>query len=443
MTTISTYSFEQAAMNPLYRNDAPGRLPPSYYAATTDIPPERPPLDGDCRVDLAVIGGGYTGLSTALHAAERGLNVAVIEAHRVGFGASGRNGGQVGSGWNKDQMWLEAMLGRDDARKLWDLTLEAKALTRDLVANHAPDAAYKPGILHGETTKKGAREARTYANWLLDAYDYQTEFLDRDATRAICCTDFYEGGVLDWDAGHLHPMRYVLGLARAAETAGVRIFERTEATKIATGAVTTPQGTIHADHIVVAGNGYLPDIHPQVSSRVMPINSFIAATEPLGDRADEVLTKDIAVADDKFVVNYFRLSEDRRLLFGGRENYGIGFPTDIDTALRRRMERLFPHLKDVRVDYSWGGTLGITMTRLPMVRRIAPGVLAAGGFSGHGVALTGLVGRVLAEAVAGQAGRFDLLSSLPTPSFPGGRHARAPLLTLAMTWYALRDRLGI
>ena len=194
---------------------------------------------------------------------------------------------------------------------------------------------------------------------------------------------------------------------------------------------------------MIAGNGYLSDVNDEVASHVMPINSFIAATEPLGDLADEVLRKDIAVADDKFVVNYFRLSEDRRLLFGGRENYGVGFPKDIDTALVQRMVKLFPQLCDTRIDYTWGGTLGITMTRLPMMRRVGRNVLAAGGFSGHGVALTGLAGKVLAETVAGQAGRFDLWSSLPVPGFPGGRHMRTPLLTLAMTWYALRDRLGV
>lgn len=430
-------------MNPLYRNDRPGELPPSWYAATADIAPERPPLDGETSADLAVVGAGYTGLSTALHAAQKGLDVVVIDAHRVGFGASGRNGGQVGTGWNKDQRWLESRVGRDDARRLWDLTVEARALTRALVAAHAPEAAYKPGILHGEWTAKGAGEARDYSRWLSEHYDYPTEYLDRDATQSICRSPLYQGGVLDMDAGHLHPMRYVQGLARAAESAGVRIFERTEATGVTDGTVETTRAPIRAPHIVIAGNGYLSDIRPELSARVMPINSFIAATEPLGDRANDVLTRDIAVADDRFVVNYFRLSEDKRLLFGGRENYGIGFPDDIDTALVARMEKLFPQLKGVRIDYRWGGTLGITMTRLPMVRRLSAGVLAAGGFSGHGVALTGLTGKVLAEAVAGQAGRFDLMSKLPIPSFPGGKHARAPLLTLAMTWYSLRDRLGI
>lgn len=430
-------------MNPLYRNDRPGTFPESYYVATADIPAERPPLDGDARADVAVIGAGYTGLSTALHAAAKGLSVIVIDAHRVGFGASGRNGGQVGTGWNKDQHWLERRFGKEDARRLWDLTVEAKALTRSLAAAHAPDAAYKPGVLHGEWTPKGAEESRRYANWLLQEYGYETRYFDREEVQDVCRSPVYVGGLLDMDAGHIHPLRYCLGLARAAEAAGAVIHERTEALGLSEGRIETASGAIHADHIVIAGNGYLPNIDGYVAARVMPINSFIAATEPLGDRADEVLPMDVAVADDRFVVNYFRLSEDKRLLFGGRENYGLGFPTDILTALRARMERLFPQLAGVGIDYHWGGTLGITMHRLPMVRRIDRTTLVAGGFSGHGVALTGLTGKIMAEAIAGQAGRFDLLSSLPVQRFPGGAAARAPLLTLAMTWYSLRDRLGI
>ena len=430
-------------MNPLYRNDAPGEYPPSYYAASAEFDPPRPPLDGNHHADLAVIGAGFTGLSTALHAAKLGLNVAVVEAHRVGFGASGRNGGQVGTGWNKDQPWLEKRVGATRARQLWDMTVEAKALTRDLVAEHAPEARYRSGVLHGEWTRQGTVEAQSYADWLRTNYDYETEFLGEAEFQTICQSPVYKGGVLDRDAGHLHPLRYVLGLARGAEAAGARIFEMSEAVGVSDGVVRTAGGEIRADHIVIAGNGYLPDIDDHVSRHVMPINSFIAATEPLGHRADAVLSEDVAVADDKFVVNYFRLSEDGRLLFGGRENYGLGFPTDILTALRQRMERLFPQLRGVGIDYHWGGTLGITMTRLPMIRRIGPNTLAAGGFSGHGVAITGLAGKAMAEAIAGQAGRFDILSDLPVHPFPGGKHARAPLLTLAMTWYALRDRFGI
>ena len=434
-------------MNPLFRNDPQGAYPDSWYVASSEIPPPRPALDGDAEADVAILGAGYTGLSAALTLAERGYRVIVLEAHRAGFGASGRNGGQVGTGFNKSQRWLEAKVGNNRARALWDMAEAAKAQVRDWSSRHAPDARYTPGVAHGEYSASEAKAVREEVDHLAarDGYD-AIEILPEEALRAIVKTPLYRGGILDMGAGHLHPMRYALGLARAAEAAGATIHERTEVTAIDHGArVTfrTPRGRLRAAHAILAGNGYLPLLDRRVASRVMPINSFIAATEPLGDRAAEVLTRDIAVADSKFVVNYYRLSEDRRLLFGGRESYTLGFPTDIATALRHRMETLFPQLGGVRIDHVWGGTLGITMSRLPFVSRVAPNVLNASGFSGHGVALSGFAGRLMAEAVAGRSERFDILADLPIPPFPGGPSFRAPLLTLAMTWYALRDRLGV
>lgn len=434
-------------MNPLYRNDRPGELPPSWYAASTDLPPLRAPLTQDRRADLAIVGGGYTGLWAALTAARAGLEVVLCDAHRVGFGASGRNGGQVGTGYNTDQRWIEKRLGTEAARAVWDLAEESKAQLRDFCAEHAPEADYRPGVAYGTYSDREAAGVHADAAHLADRCGYdRIEPLDRAAMSALVRTPLYRGGTLDHGAGHLHPLRYALALAREAEAAGAVIFERTEVTRISPGQpaiVTTPSGTIRADHVIVAGNGYLPGLLPQVASRVMPINSFIAATEPLPDRWQEVLTRDIAVADSKFVVNYYRFSEDRRFLFGGRESYSLGFPTDIRGALVRRMTSLFPQLRGVRIDHVWGGTLGITMTRLPALQRIGPNILSGSGFSGHGVALSGMAGRIMAEAVIGQAGRFDVMASLPTPVFPGGAALRAPLLTLGMTWYALRDRLGL
>ncbi len=434
-------------MNPLFRNDPQGAYPDSWYVASSDIPPPRPALEGSVTADVAILGAGYTGLCAALHLAGRGYSVAVLDAHRAAFGASGRNGGQVGSGFNKDQRWLEARVGHNRARALWDMAEAAKAQLRDLAADHAPEARYTPGVAHGEYTDADARAAQDAVDHLATHYGYdQAEVLSGDALRDIVRTPLYKGGVLDMGAGHIHPLRYGLGLARAAEDAGATIYENTEVTGISHGATVTfhtPRGTVRARHAILAGNGYLPVIERKVSARVMPINSFIAATEPLGDRAAEVLTRDIAVADSKFVVNYYRMSEDRRFLFGGRESYTLGFPTDITTALRKRMESLFPQLRGVRIDHVWGGTLGITMTRLPLVTRVAPNVLSASGFSGHGVALSGFAGRVTAEAIAGQSERFDVLSDLPIPPFPGGASLRAPLLSLAMSWYSLRDRLGV
>lgn len=433
-------------MNPLYRNDRPGAYSPSWYVASTDLPPERPQLRGEVTADVAVLGAGYTGLWAAKVLAERGLKVVVIEAHRVGWGASGRNGGQVGTGYNRSQRELEARLGAGPARAVWDLAEAGKAQLRDFCATEAPGARYLPGVAHGDYSAREAAESREEAEHLARTYDYDAITpLDGAEFRALVKSPKYQGGVLDRGAGHVHPLRYALALARAAERAGAVIHERSEVHAIDHGSrvvLRTGQGRVTAAHAIIAGNGYLPQIERRIAARVMPINSFIAATEPLGDRWTEVLAQDIAVADSKFVVNYFRFSEDRRFLFGGRESYSIGFPRDIGGPLRTRMEALFPQLKGVRVDHVWGGSLAITMSRLPFVARIAPNVLAAGGYSGHGVALAGIAGRVMAEAVAGQAAGLDALEKLPVPQFPGGATFRAPLLTLAMTWYGLRDRLG-
>ncbi|MEO1797016.1 MAG: FAD-binding oxidoreductase [Pseudomonadota bacterium] len=429
-------------MNPLFRNDRPGEFPPSWYAATADAPPARPQMKGAQKADVAILGAGFTGLTCALELARKGLSVTVVEAHRAGFGASGRNGGQCGSGFNIGQATLERELGEGPARALWDLSMEAKSMVRDFCATYAPEARFTPGVAHGAWHRTDLREIREDAEHLARRYDFETEYLEGDAFRAIVRSPVYTGGTIDRDAGHVHPLRYCLALAREAETTGATIHEMSPVTRVEAGALHTAEGHIEADHIVLAGNGYMPALHPRYAARICPINSFIAATAPL-DAPEEILAEDIAVADDRFVVNYFRLSEDGRLLFGGRENYGIGFPKDITTRLRQRMLELFPQLKSTGIDYVWGGTLGITMRRVPLLEKLEPGLWAAGGFSGHGVALTAIAGRCLAEAINHDAARFETLAKLPTPPFPGGAHLRAPLLTLAMTWYSLRDRLGI
>ncbi len=434
-------------MNPLYRNDTPGQFPQSWYAASTDLPPERPPLYGETTADVCIIGAGFTGLSAARHLAEKGMDVVVLDAHRAGFGASGRNGGQVGSGFNAEQTTLEARHGADTARALWALAEEAKTDIRDICAKQVPEARYTPGVAHGCYTRKEAAEYAEYAGHLAAHYGYdQIEVLETDAMRALVKSPRYQGGILDRGAGHIHPLRYAIGLTKLAEAAGARFYDRSEVHHITHGdpaELRTNRGCVKARHVILAGNGYLPNIERKVAAKVMPINSFICTTEPLGDKAADVLAEDIAVADSKFVVNYYRMSEDKRFLFGGRESYSIGFPKDISTALVARMTNLFPQLAGTKIDYVWGGTLGITMTRLPAIQRVAPNMLSGAGFSGHGVALSGLAGKVMAEAIAGQAGRFDTLAALDVPNFPGGPAFRAPLLTLAMTWFALRDRLGI
>ncbi len=370
----------------------------------------------------------------------------VLEAQRVGFGASGRNGGQVGSGQRLEQDALEAMLGPDHARRLWNLAEDAKALVRALVAEHAPEAGWRPGIVHACRKPSEVRHAHAMAERLARDYGYRyVEPLDRDGLRAIVPSREYVGGDIDHGAGHLHPLRFAFGLARAALAAGAQVFERSEVVGIDTGApvrLRTARGTVEADHLILACNGYLGRLHRAEAARVMPINNFIVATEPLGARAAEVLTRDVAVADTRFVVNYWRLSEDRRLLFGGGESYGYRFP-DIVRTVRKPMLEIYPHLKDARIDYAWGGTLAITMNRMPCFLRVAPNVLSASGYSGHGVAMATMAGKILAETVAGQAERFDLMAGLPMPRFPGGVAMRWPLLVMAMTWYSIRDRLGV
>lgn len=438
-------------MNLLYANDRPGEYPESWYAATATQLPAFPPLKGETRADICVVGGGYTGLSAALHLARQGRNVVLLDAQRVGWGASGRNGGQVGSGQRDGQRVLERRHGPATARALFEIGEEARHLVADLIRQHGIDCDYAPGVIHAGWTQADARDAQEEAAHMARVYGYDLmEPLDRDRLQALVGSPVYQGGVLDHGAAHLHPLNYALGLARAARDAGVRIHERSYVHHIAPPHrqggkvnVRTDRGRVLADEVVLAGNGYLGHLDRQVAARVMPINNFIVATEPLGERAREIIAENHAVADSKFVVNYFRLSRDGRLLFGGGESYGYKFPRDLRKTVSRPMLQVFPQLRGVALDYAWGGTLAITMTRMPLFDRPARGVWSASGYSGHGVALATMAGRILAEAIAGQTGRFDVMASIRPPAFPGGALARSPLLALAMSWYALRDRLGI
>lgn len=431
-------------MNLLHANDRAGEHAPSWYAATAADWTRQPPLRGEMRADVCVIGGGFTGLSTALHLAQQGLSVVLLEAHLVGFGASGRNGGQVGSGQRVDQTALERKMGLSDARALWDIAEEAKALVRGLIADHDMPCTFKPGIAHAFTSQAEAREGADYVARLARDYGYdQIETLDRAALAAMIGTEAYAGGELDHGAGHVHPLNLAIGLARAALAAGVKIHERSEVLAVEPGAqplVRCQSGQVRADHVVLACNGYLGGLNGRVAARVMPINNFILATEPLGDAAP--LARDIAVADSKFVVNYWRLSDDKRLLFGGGESYGYRFP-DIAATVRKPMLEVYPQLAEARIDYAWGGTLAITTTRNPCFLQMQGNIWSASGYSGHGVALATMAGRILSEAIAGRMGRFDVMARLPHPPFPGGRALRHPILVLAMTWFSLRDRLGI
>ena len=434
------------ALDLLTANDRRGEYPPSLYAAETALPTAMPALEGSARADVAIIGAGFTGLSAALHLAERGYDVAVLDAQRAGWGASGRNGGQVGSGQRVDQEQLEARHGLQTAKRLWEIGEESKNLVRELIARHGIECQPAQGIIHADHRAKEVAHSHAYADRLHDVYGYEhVRKLDRDELRSMVNSPAYHGGSIDTDAFSLQPLAYALGLARAAEKAGVRIYEQSRVREVVRGTgvtLKTRKGEITADHVIVACNGYLGDLVPEVAARVMPINNFIIATEKLGERqAAEVMNTEAAVADSKFVINYFRMSHDRRMVFGGGENYGYRFPADIKRFVQKPMLEIFPQLKDTRVEYGWGGTLAITMKRMPFFSRTGANILTCSGYSGQGVGMATLAGKLAAEAIAGQSEKFDVMASLPTPGFPGGSRLRQPLLVLAMSWYALRDRL--
>ena len=425
-------------MTPLHAN---GPVAGSWYEATAEAPGSYPPLDGDATADVAVVGAGFTGLSAALALAEAGADVVVVEARKVGFGASGRNGGQVGSGQRHDQISLEADHGKATARALWALAEAAKGEVRRLIAEHRIDAGWRNGVANVARREKGVAPLHALADHMRRAYGYKAvEPLDRRAARALAGSDDVAGGILDRDAGHIHPLRFVQGLARAARAQGARLHEGTEVTGREGTTLRTATGTIRARKVLLATNGYGGGLDASVAARVLPINSFVIVTEPL---PEPPIAGEMAFADDRFVVNYWRMVEGNRLLFGGGESYGLRFPRDIAAKVRRPMTDLYPALAGARIEHAWGGTLGITWSRNPYFAKLDDGVWSAGGYSGHGVALATLGGRIAAEAMLGDTARFELMAGLPVPPVRGGAWVRRALVPLAMHFYATRDRLGL
>jgi gamma-glutamylputrescine oxidase len=416
----------------------------SYYEASVVRDAPSPPLCESVAADVCVIGGGYTGVSAALHLCERGYKVVLLEANRVGWGASGRNGGQINVGFSGD---LNAAAGGDKAKAqaLFDISREGLALIRERVAKHKIECDLKSGVMLAAVKPRQARALAGYADELCRR-GYPVElFTDAAAVRGLINSKRYCAAMLDKNGGHIHPLKYLLGLTRAAAAAGAHIYEDSRVVGISpdggkTSLIKTARGEVKARYVALACNAYLDELQPRLRRRIMPVGTYICATAPLGeDGAGSLIANGAAVCDMNFVLDYYRCSADARLLFGGRVSYTTVPPRDLRSAMRRRMLAVFPQLGDVAVDYAWGGFVAITRSRLPDFGRVAGGGYYAQGFSGQGVAMSGLAGKLIAEAVDGAAARFDMMADIRHRDFPGGRAARAPLLAMAMLYYRARD----
>lgn len=421
--------------------------PDSYYFASSHAPLKCEPLESEIDADVCVIGGGYTGLSSAIHLAKLGLSVVLLEAHQVGWGASGRNGGQVGSGHNKDQIQLEKQFGTTRAKELWQIAESAKAIVKSVIEEFSINCDYKLGVAHPDHKPRFASESKRIVEKLNNDYAYsKIEYLNQEKMAEISGSTQYFGGTFDQGAAHLHPLNYALGLAKAAQSLGVKIFEHTKVShyKIAEmGQVFTAHGKVCTHKIVLACNGHLANLEPKLAGQIMPINNFIVATEPLDDAlVEKINPHDVALADSRFVVNYYRLSADKRLLFGGGENYRTSFPKDIASFVRKPMLEIYPYLKDTKIDYAWGGTLAVTLNRMPNFGTLHDHkIIYAQGYSGHGVAMATLAGQMIADYICGDGDQFNIMANLPSPRFPGGKWLRWPSMVAGMAYYALRDRI--
>ncbi|MCF8482467.1 MAG: FAD-binding oxidoreductase [Rhodospirillum sp.] len=422
------------------------QLPGNWYGDSAHSTPPRPPLEGDIATDVCIVGGGMTGCSAALHLAERGYSVRLIEAQHIGHGASGRSGGQLIAGYGAEISSLGRSVDTTCRQSLWDLGMEAVDLTRALIDKHAIACDFAPGHIHVGFKPRhmvGLREMME--EW--ESFGHgDLDWIDAGSIREVVQSDAYLGGLRDRRAGHLHPLNYTLGLARAAEAAGAHLHEGTAyRTHEDTGGavrVVTDRSTIRAKWLILAGNAYIWGKAKGLRATIMPVGTYVIATEPLGQqRAEALIPGNEAIADIAFVLNYYRRSADHRLLFGGGVSYTRLDPMSIKASLRKVMLRYFPQLADVTVTHGWGGNVAITINRMPHFGRLGSRTLFAHGYSGHGVAMTGLAGRLMAEVIGGTEERFDIIARLPHLPFPGGSVLRTPLLVLGTTWARLRDLL--
>jgi len=424
----------------------------SYYTASANAQPHYPPLDGDAEADVCVVGGGLAGLSTAIELADRGYSVLVLESETVGWGASGRNGGQIIAGLACEQSVIEKAIGEDAARQVWNITLEALDLIRARIKRFGIKCDLVDGFLG---VAVGERKGVALRKWYEDMakryqFDADAEWIEPENLGQWIDSPRFHGGYHDRRSGHLHPLNYTLGLARGAQSLGVRICEHSAVNSMSPGEpvlLRTDNGTVKARFVVLAGNMYLPEVAPglapKLARRIMPVGTYIVGTEQIDpDLVASLIPTRSAVCDSNFILDYFRFSADQRLLFGGRVSYSTMTPLNLKDDMQKRMKLVFPQLAGTKVEYSWGGFVDITMNRAPDFGRLAANIYYLQGFSGHGVALTGMAGKLAAEAIDGQTARLDLMARIPHHDFPGGKLLRTPALVLGMLWYRLRDALG-
>ncbi len=427
----------------------------SYYAASANEQPDYPILATDIEADVCIVGGGFAGLSSAIELADRGYKVVVLEANHIGFGASGRNGGQLIAGLACEQDVIERALGFEAAKQVWQMSLEALDLVRERVKRFNINCDLTDGFLGVSVNEAKGKKLRTWFDGMHQRYHYNAEWIEPAHINQWIDSPRYFNGYYDKRGGHIHPLNYCLGLAKAAASLGVKIYQHSVVTAMQQGQdvnnspilLTTSKGKVTTPFVVLAGNIYLPEIAPQLApnlaKRIMPVGTYIIGTEPIEPKlAAQLIPKNTAVCDTNFVLDYFRFSADRRMIYGGRVSYSAMTPPHLTQTMQARMAETFPKLKNTKVEYTWGGFVDISMNRAPDFGRISPNIFYLQGFSGHGVALTGLAGKLVAEAICGQAERLDVFAKIKHHDFPGGKLLRTPALVLGMAWYQLRDKLA-
>lgn len=429
----------------------------SYYAASVNEQPNYPKLQGDIEADVCVVGGGFAGLSAAIELADRGYKVVVLEAHHIGFGASGRNGGQLIAGLACEQDVIESALGFEAAKQVWVMTLEALDLVRDRVKRFNIDCDLVDGFLGVATNEKMGNRLNNWYDGMAKKYGYDSvaKWIEPEHLKAWIDSPRYFNGYYDKSGGHLHPLNYCLGLARGAASLGVQIFQHSPVSAMQQGdtvILKTENGQVKAKFAVLAGNIFLPEIAPELApnlaKRIMPVGTYIIASEPIDPNlAAKLIPTNAAVCDTCVALDYFRFSakkqlEGPRMVFGGRVSYSTMTPRNLTEKMQVRMVAAFPQLKNTKVEYTWGGFVDITMSRAPDFGKVSPNVYYLQGFSGHGVALTGLAGKLVAEAISGQAERLEVISKIKHHDFPGGKLLRTPALVLGMAWYQLKEKFG-